>query len=341
MEHQELTISWDAILKISLTVVALYIIYNLKDLIIWFVFALIIAVLFNYVIDFLEKKKIPRSVSTIFLYTSVFALMGFSIYKTAPLFLSELQDFSKNLPSHLKKISPLFEQFGIQIFQSTESFTYALQKILTNAQENIFQAIFSLFGGAFSASFVIFLAFFLSLEKNLTGKILTAFSSEKHKEYFLRIWGRARQKVSGWFISRLVGALFVAGASYLSLIILNVKYAFVVSIIAGILDFVPIIGPLIGTSIAILIAIINSWVQAIFVGITFALIQAIENNLVCPILFRRFVGLPPILTLISFVVGAKMWGALGAILTIPLAGVIFEITKDYLSQRKDKLQPNY
>lgn len=341
MNNKELTISWETILKVCLTVLVLYILYILKDIIIWFIFALIIAVLFNYLIDFLEKKRIPRSLTTPVLYISIFALAGLFVYKTAPLFLSELEDFSQNLPQHLKRISPLFEQFGIQVFQSTETLITALQTTLSKAQQNIFQALFSIFGGAFSSLFVIFLAFFLSLEKNLPGRLLASFSSKKQQQYFSTIWEKSRQKVSGWFISRLTGALFVALTSYISLELLNIKYAFVISVIAGLLDFIPLIGPLVATALAMLIAALNNWLQAFFVLAVFGLIQILENHLVVPILFQRFVGLPPVLTLLSFAVGARLWGALGAVLTIPLVGVIYEITKDYLKQRKKQASSSF
>ena len=68
--------------------------------------------------------------------------------------------------------------------------------------------------------------------------------------------------------------------------------------------------------------------------VAFGIIQLLENNLLFPILFNKLAGLPPVLVLTAFAIGAKLWGVLGAILAIPLAGVIFEILKDYLEKRK-------
>ncbi|MBZ9572592.1 AI-2E family transporter [Patescibacteria group bacterium] len=336
-QQSTFNISWSTIFKIVIAVICLYILYLVKDLIVWFIFALVIGILFNYLIDFLEKKRIPRLAATILLYFGVFVALGFFTYKTAPIFLSEIEEFTQNLPQYLQKISPIFEKFGVQAFKSTEALTQTLQINLEKAGENIFSALFSIFGGAFSTLFIIFLAFFISLEKNLVERVLTAFSPSKYKEYLHGLWERSKQKVSGWFISRVIGALFVGSLTYLILRILNVEYALILSLMAGILDFIPIIGPLVAGLIIAFIVALTSLFQAGFVLVAFFIIQLLENNLLFPLLFKKFTGLPPVLVLVAFAIGAKLWGVLGAILAIPLAGVIFELLKDYLAKRKREI----
>ncbi len=333
MEQKTLTISWESILKVSLAIIGLYLLYLVKDIIVWFVFALIIGILFSFVIDFLEKKRIPRIAGAIILYFGVFAVLSFFIYKTAPVFLSEIQKFTQNLPLYLQKISPFFEKLGVETFKNTENLTKIFQQSLGKAGENVFSALFALFGGLWATLFVVFLAFFISLEKNFGERVLNTFSL-RHKNYLLRLWQKSKEKVSGWFISRVIGALFVGGLTYLILRILNVQYPFMLSLMAGILDFIPIVGPLIAGLIIAFIVSLNSLFQAGFVLVAFGIIQLLENNLLFPILFKKLTGLPPVLVLTAFAVGAKLWGVLGAILAIPLAGVIYEVLRDYLTKMK-------
>ncbi|MDI6882942.1 MAG: AI-2E family transporter [Patescibacteria group bacterium] len=337
-EQSNLNIKWQTILKVVLAVVFLYLLYLLKDIIIWFIFAFIIAILFNYSIDFLEKKKIPRVAGTVILYFGIFLLLSFFIYKTAPIILSEIKEFSQKFPYFLQKISPFFEKIGIETFKSTEAFRQTLQLNLEKASGNILQALFSIFGGAISTTMILALAFFISLEKNLGEKIINAFPSLYQDRLYI-LWRRARQKVVGWFISRLIGVIFVWAASYLVLSILNVEYAFILSLLVGFLDFIPIIGPLIGGVIITVIIASTSLTQALFALIAFVLVQQLENNLLFPILFKKFVGISPVLVLIALAVGAKLWGVIGAILAIPLVGVLFEFLKDYLQKRKEATPP--
>ena len=99
----------------------------------------------------------------------------------------------------------------------------------------------------------------------------------------------------------------------------------------------PIIGPVVAGAVIVSVVALTSLFQALFVAIAFIVIQQLENNLLFPILFKKFLGVSPVLVLIALAVGGKLWGIAGAILAIPLAGVVFEVLKDYLKKlRKDE-----
>lgn len=332
-----LNISWGTIFKVIIAAIAIYIIFLIQNIIIWFIFALVIAILFNYVIDILEKKKIPRILSATFLYLSIFALISFFIYKTAPIILSEFKDFAQNFPIYLQRISPLFEKIGIDALKNTDALLNTLQNNLDSASASVLNALFSIFGGASSTILVIAIAFFISVERNFIERALSLFAPKKYKDYMFRLWGRSKRKVSGWFITRIIGVLFVGGATYLVLSLLNVKYALLLSILAGMFDIIPVIGPVVAGAALVTVVALSSLGQAMFVGITLVIIQLLENNLLFPILFRKFVGLSPVLVIVALAVGAKLWGVAGAVLAIPLAGVVFEVLRDYLKKmRKDE-----
>ena len=123
-------------------------------------------------------------------------------------------------------------------------------------------------------------------------------------------------------------------STYIVLRIFNVEYAFILSLLAGIFDFIPIIGPILAGLVITLVVALTSVFQAIFVLIALVIIQILEGNLLLPLLFKKFVGMPPALVLIALAVGGKLWGILGAILVIPLAVIIFEILRDYLEKQR-------
>ena len=336
MNQPVLNISWGTIFKILIVVILGYVLFVIKDILVWFIFALMIGILFNFVVDYLARKKIPRVLSALVLYLAVFALLSLFIYKTAPILLVEFKDFAVNFPGYLSKISPVFEKFGVESFKSAESLIQATQDNLELAGKSIFNALFSIFGGASASILVIIMAFFVSIEKRFVERVLAAFCPEGKKEYVFHIWEKAKSKVSGWFITRIIGVLFVGSATFLTLSILNVRYAFLLALLAGILDFLPIVGPIVaGAFITILVAL-SSPLQALFVLVALILIQFLENNLIFPLLFKKFIGISPVLVLIALAVGGKLWGVTGAILAIPLAGVLFEVLKDYLAKTRQE-----
>ncbi len=336
MNQPFLNITWGSIFKICVAVILMYILFVVKDIIVWFIFALMIAILFNFPIDYLEKKKVPRILSAVVLYLSIFALIALFIYESAPVLLSEFKDFALKFPDYLKKVSPIFQKLGFISF-SAENFTSTIQNSLEQASGSILNALFSIFGGASASMMVIILAFFISVEGKFIHKILDAFSPEVKKDYIFYIWNNAKKKVSGWFITRIIGVIFVGGATFLALSILNVKYALLLAIMAGIFDFLPIAGPIIaGFFLTVIIALISP-LQALFALTIFVVIQLLENNLVFPLLFKKFVGISPVIVLLALSIGGTLWGVTGAILAIPLTGVLFEVSRDYLSKmRKEK-----
>jgi len=337
MEQQSiLNISWGTIFKICLAVICLYIVYLIRDIVVWFIFALVISILFNFLIDPLERKRIPRAIGTTVSYFSIFVLLSFFIYKTSSIFLSEIKEFAQNLPQYLQQISPFLEKLGIQAAQNTKSLAGALELNLEKASQNIFNALFSVFGGVFSTIFIISLAFFISLEKGLVERILITFSSPGHHEYLYYLLEKSKKKVGGWFISKVIGVLFVGATTYVILRIFNVEYAFILSLLAGIFDFIPIVGPILAGLVITFIVALTSFFQALFVLLALIIIQILEGNLVLPLLFKKFVGISPALVLIALAVGGKLWGILGAVLVVPLAGIIFEILRDYLEKQRQR-----
>jgi len=335
-ENQTLDISWASILKIAIAASLFYLLYLVRDILILFTFALIISLLFNPAIDFLQRRKIPRVVSVIIIYIGTFGLITLLIYSISASFVSEIQNFSQIFPAYFEKLSPFLRSLGINIFENIESFIGFINKFLEAATVNLFATGSAIFGGVFSTLFVISIAIFLSLEAKNLEKGLVILFPKKYDGFVLNLWHRSQKKVSGWFLSRILACLFVGILSYIAFLIFNTKYPLSLGILAGVLNFVPFIGPIITGILIILLISLDSLSKAIFALLAFVLIQQIENNIITPILTKKFVDLSPVLVLISLAVGGKLVGFWGAILAIPLAGILIEFLKDYLKKRREE-----
>ena len=302
---------------------------------VWFIFAIIISVLFEPAIIFLQKLKIPRVLSVIFVYVAVFGVLGSLIYLSAPMFISEIQQFSQLFLQYFEKISPPLRELGIEAFESMESFTQALGTMLQKASSDILSAVSIFFGGIGSTIFIFTLALFISLEEKGVERGIGLLFPKKYEIYILSLWEKSQNKVSGWFGARVLTCLFVGVAFFVTLYLFNVRYAASLAFLAGILNFIPLIGPVIIGVLAFIFIALDSWLKAIFVLIAFILIQQVENNILSPILTKKFVGLPPILVILSLTIGGKLLGILGAVLAIPLAGILYEFLRDYLKKRRE------
>jgi len=334
-KKQQLDVSWEGALKIFLVGFVFYFVYLVRDSVIWFAFALIISVLLDPVIIFLKKLKIPRIIGAILVYLSIFGFLGFLIYLTAPIFVFEIKQLSLSLPQYFQEINPYLENIGVEFQTNLQGITQDLSYRLKEISAGVFGALSFVFGGVFSTLFIISLAFFLSIQEKGIERIIVLFTPKKYEQFAINLFKKSQRKVSRWFGSRVLACLFVGIASFLFFLIFDVKYAFMLALLAGILNFIPYIGVLVASIlIFVFIAVSDLWVKAVFGVLGFAVIQQIENYVLTPILTSRIVGLPPAAVLLSLVIGGQLLGILGAIFAIPVAGILYEFLKEYLERRK-------
>jgi predicted PurR-regulated permease PerM len=308
----------------------------IKDILIWFIFAVIISILFDPAIKFLQRFRIPRILAVILVYAVVFGVLGGSLVLTIPMFVDEIQEFSTLFPQYFETLAPFLQGLGVEAFESMESFTNSLGTVLQEASSDILSALALIFGSIGSTLFVLTIALFLSLEEKAMERFIGLLAPKRLEGYVLSLWERSQIKVAGWFGSRILTCIFVGIAVFITLYLFDVKYSFILALMAAIFDFIPVIGPFIVALLAFILVALDSWLKAIFVLVAFFLIQQIEGNILSPILTKKFVGLPPVLVLISLSVGAQLLGVLGAVLAIPLAGIVYEFLRDFLRRRKEE-----
>ena len=331
-----LDISWKTLIRISILVICFFIFYEISSVIVWFVFALTISILFNPVINFLQKRKIPRVAGIIFVYFGFFGIFSFSIYSIIPLFASEIHLFLQSFPQYFEEISPFLKGLGFQAFENMESFIESIGNSLDKMADSIFNVLFAVFGGFFSFFAIVTIAFFLSLEERAAEKTLMLLFPKKSEAYVLNLWQRCQKKVTGWFGARIIACLFVGAASYITFLLFSVKYPFALGLFAGVFNFIPYIGPIFTGVLLFLIIFPGEMLKAVFVLIVFILIQQIECNILSPLLMKKIIGIPPVVVIVALIIGIKLWGILGAFLAVPLAGILFEFLKDFLKEKREK-----
>jgi predicted PurR-regulated permease PerM len=330
-----LDISWNSIFKVIFVLFSIYLLSLLGDILIWIITALIISILFNPVIDFLQKIRFPRILAAGFAYLLFFGILGlFFYFITSPL-VAETNQFIKSFPQYFEIFAPYLQFLGYEI-KDFETFIRALQEWLINASANIFVILSAFFGGIFAAFTIFSIAFFFSLEERWTEKVIKLIFPKKYEDLAFDVWERSQRKISAWFGIRILGCIFVGLSSFLVLKLLGIDYAFSLGLLAGITNIIPILGPIIAGILIAFLVLFEDWIKAIIVLTAFILIQQIEGSILTPVLSKKLIGLPPALVLISLIIGGKLWGFLGAILAIPLAGILFEFLKEFFQKNKER-----
>jgi predicted PurR-regulated permease PerM len=130
-----------------------------------------------------------------------------------------------------------------------------------------------------------------------------------------------------WLLGQLLAMLFVFVLTGLGLWAIGVPAALALALLAGLAEFVPIVGPVVSATPALLIALTDSWETALWTLLLYVGIQQVESNLIMPLVQRRVVELPPAVTLFAVVAFGLLFGSLGVLFATPLAVVIFVAVK--------------
>ena len=318
-----LSISTRTIFTLFLLVFGLWAAFQIQEIIITIFMALLISMAVVPLIEKLEGRKLSRPVATASVYAVLIVAVvlllayGFSpLVEQTTLFISQLPNILKNLLAH-----PLVQPVSRQVVENISSQLSVASGSLVQITLNVFSTFISLVT-------VIVFSFYISLEfGSLKKKMTKLFKKEEDKEKFERILKDIEVKIGSWVRGELILALAIGFMTYLGLTILRVNYALPLAVIAGLLEIVPMIGPIISAVPAVIVGFATSPVLGLGVLALFILIQQIENTVVVPKVMQRAVDLDPILTLLVILIGGKLFGILGALLSVPVTLVVFIILR--------------
>lgn len=308
--------------------------YMVRDVIAILIFAVIIASALEPVLEFSQKKKIPRLLSLIVIYILFFVFFAALIYILLPLLLDQFRDFSQNYPIYFGKIE---EAAGTIIFlPGLSGNIHELLGQLTGqipSFTSLLSYASSIVGGVVSLMVVLAVSFYLSWSRGALDDFLRSVLPPRFETYIHGLWLRAQKKMGRWLQAQLLLSFIMSLVVGVGLWILGVKYAFLAAIVVGIFEIVPFVGPIVAGALATLLALSQSPILAIWTLIFIIAAQQLENHILVPLLIKKLVGLNPVVVILAILIGAKLGGILGILLAVPLAAVVDEFFDD-LAKRK-------
>lgn len=323
-KNYKIEISHRTVIFTVFFILLLRFLWIIRDLLFSLFIAFIVMSALKPPVTFLSKRKIPRSLAAIIVYLLFLGLFinGFS-YILPPLVKQSGQLFI-NMPVILEAFSP-----GLTRILNFEAFSQYLPGI-TGQVFNIAKNIFS--NTVFVITTIFFGLYFL-IEENIIKTLLVKFFEEKKAENVVNLFNRVEKRLSTWFWGEIILMIVVGVLSYIGLTLIGLKYALALAVLAGILEVVPNLGPVLAAIPAILIG----FSQSAFLGfaalaVSF-IVQQLENNLVVPLVMKKVVGLNPIITLMALIIGGKVGGVLGIILAIPATLCIETLLMELIKQK--------
>lgn len=165
---------------------------------------------------------------------------------------------------------------------------------------------------------IIFMAIYIAADPDMYhGGVITLFP-KRHRKRAGEIFSAIADVLRKWLVTQLIAMATIGAVTTIVLLILRVKAAFALGVIAGLLEFVPTVGPILSAVPAIAMAFLDSPEKALYVALAYVGIQFIENHLLIPLLMKGGMDLPPALTILAQALMALLFGFLGLMCAVPL-----------------------
>jgi predicted PurR-regulated permease PerM len=329
---QVIQIDTTTILKFVAILIGLYIVWRILDILATIFIAFIIASALNPLVNNLEGKKVPRLLGTIIVYFLLLLIVALIILIVAPPIAFQVKAFYDALPTLIDRLNPAYD------FISRQSNETGFDQVIRTSLSKFAEQFGAVASGAFkttrgivygfTAILTIFVISFYSVlgGRKIKEGLLDLLPTAKRK-YWQEIFTEIVAKLGAWTRGQVVLSLTVGIIISFVLWILGVPYALALGLIAAVFEIIPVIGPIIAAIPAVILALtISPWL-ALGVIIVYIVVQQLENHILVPKIMGSAVGISPLLAIIVVLIGAKLAGVLGIIVSIPLTASIGVILK--------------
>ena len=331
MENKRIEISTLSIIKIVLVILGVIFLYYVRDIIIMlFVVMIIVEALFPMV-TWAEHYKIPRWLSALIFYFLIIGAFGLLITLIIPPLVNQVSSFANNFPSYVDKLTPLYQQYSGKV-TNWQDIINTISHEIGNIGASFYKFSTWIFGGIATALTTLILSYYLLLEREDFKQYLLNVTSKdvRKKEVIIGMINKVGLKMGAWLRGQISISSIIGVSTMIILSLLGNPYALTIGIIGALVEVIPIIGPVItGTLAVITTFIVGGWVYAAIALGAFILVQQLESQFLVPKIMGKAVELSPFIIIVALLIGGHLAGIPGAILAIPAAAGISVIIQEW------------
>ena len=330
-------------------IIALYILWRIKQVLLLAFAAIVFATAINQLVKLLQAKlSIKRKTAIAISVTGVLIFIIGFVALVIPPFVDQIQELITLVPVGLEQLSSWNEWLRnflpntfVEDFRGLESLTQNIRSISSNLIDNFFSLFSSTLTIVLNSLLVIVVTIMLLSNPTPYRQIFLLMFPAFYRPRIQTILKKCEKNLGGWVIGILFNMAVIAIMSGIGLLALGVRLPLANSLLAGILTFIPNLGPVLSVIPPTAMALLDAPWKAAAVVILYIVIQQVESNILTPIVMNRQVSLLPAVTLLSQVAFAVFFGILGLFLALPITVVAQVwlkevVVKDIL----DRWQPN-
>jgi len=332
-------ISTLTLIKIVVFALGLVALYLIRDILLMILVSMVLASAMDPLVEWLLKKaKFPRGLSVILVYLIFISFFALIIYFLIPPIIEQFSQLASRLEGVREEFankSSLFtkvlDDLGI-----TKGFS-SLGEKFAQATAGIFQTTLGVFSGIVQVIAVLAITFYLVSSENGMKNFIKSFVPYKHKAYSVALTDKVQKKIGRWLLGQLILSAFIFILTFIGLTALGVKSALALALLAGLLEIVPYLGPVLSAIPAIFMAFVQSPPLALFVLLLYIVVQQVENYVLVPKIMGRTVGTNPVIILLAVLIGFKIAGILGMLLSVPIVAAVNVFLSDFRQMRDSRV----
>lgn len=332
-----------ALVGLALYVVG-WLLWNARPALVPFIIGLVLAYLLLPIVNRLDRKM-PRWLAILTVYAGGFVLITISISYIAPLIADQIEQLINSTPAIINRVretaNGLYQQYRRSVPPSIQGpIEQGAQSALETAQANLAtyaqgvgtfllaQVLQVVNTVTFLIGFVIipFWLFYILSDANEGRAFIDGLLHPRIRPDFWHVWGMTDQVLSSYIRGQLtlgvaVGAMVAAGLLLLRLFGIQVPYILLLSIIAGLTEMIPIVGPIIGAIPGIALGFLVDTPTGLAVTAIYVVVQQFENNVLVPRIIGESIGIHPAVLTVLLIAMGQVFGLLGVILAAPVAAI--------------------
>ena len=325
-----------------------YALYLITEFILVVIASVVIASAIEPIVVWAKKRNIPRLPVVFSVYlVSALVFAGLFYFLLLPL-VGEISSFIRTLTIYSNSVTNggvLSEMFRTQnLFGGFDTpilireLSSRLNSLASFLSQGIFSSVSSIFGGVLNFVLILVLSFYLVAQEDGISKFLKMITPIGHESYVIGLWRRSQHKIGLWMQGQLLSSALVMVLVYIALLLVGVPHALLLGVLAGVFELIPLFGATLAAIPTLFVA--YTWggmsITLIVAGI-YIVIQQLEGNLIYPLVVKKIVGMPPMISIIALVIGGTLAGFLGVLISVPVAAVVIELVSDFEERKITKL----
>lgn len=319
------------ILIILLVLMIIYFIYLIRDIFLSLLLAIVLTYLLHPLVRAGEKRGISRTPAILIVYVAMFILIAGLVLYGMPHIIDQLNMIAEVVPEYAAQVQELSASLQVEYARAgipetvrkviDELITW-MELLVTQQAERVPKGILSLAGYIFNIILAPIIAFYLLKDVEIFTSRAVKFIPSRWREDVLYLGSEISQVFDSFIRGYLLVSVITGFLTGAALALVNMEFALMLGIFAGITNLIPYFGPFFGAIPAVALAMLISKWMVLKVIIIFMVIQQVEASIISPKILGDRVGLHPLFVILVLLAGGKLFGLLGLILAVPIAAIL-------------------